>query len=100
MRNDAVQHLACCGLELLSCEAGDAHKQPLTHNDCFGVLMCLAVLLREVADLVHMIQGDIRSRKPVSQTVTTMPSLSRRLMLQWSDRVLTGRSGIADVCTE
>jgi len=41
-------------------------------------------------DLVRMIQGDIDFSKPVSQTVTTKPSLSRRLMLQWFYQVLTG----------
>ncbi|CAL5228284.1 g11389 [Coccomyxa viridis] len=44
----------------------------------------------EVAQLVRMIQGDIDPSKLVTQTVTTLPSLSRQLMLQWSDRVLTG----------
>ena len=47
--------------------------------------MCLAVPLREVADLVRMIQGGDSSSKPVFQTATTMPYLSRRLMLHWSD---------------
>ena len=52
-------------------------------------LMCLGMPLQEVAELVRMIQGDINPSKLVTQTVTTLPSLSRRLMLQWSDRVLT-----------
>ena len=56
-------------------------------NDCG--LMCLGMPLQEVAELVRMIQGDIDPSKLVTQTVTTLPSLSRRLMLQWSDRVLT-----------
>ena len=51
--------------------------------------MCLGMPLQEVAKLVRMIQGDIDPSKLVTQTVTTLPSLSRRLMLQWSDRVLT-----------
>lgn len=53
-------------------------------------LRCSSVHLQEVAQLVQMIQGDIDPSKLVTQTVTTLPSLSRQLMLQWSDRVLTG----------
>jgi hypothetical protein len=48
------------------------------------------VLSQEVAQLVRMIQGDIDPSKLVTQTVSTLPSLSRQLMLQWSDRVLIG----------
>ena len=48
------------------------------------------VLAQEVAQLVRMIQGDIDPSKLVTQTVSTLPSLSRQLMLQWSDRVLIG----------
>ena len=47
-------------------------------------------LSQEVAQLVRMIQGDIDPSKLVTQTVSTLPSLSRQLMLQWSDRVLIG----------
>ena len=50
----------------------------------------LHVLSQEVAQLVRMIQGDIDPSKLVTQTVSTLPSLSRQLMLQWSDRVLIG----------
>ena len=53
-------------------------------------LRCSSAHLQEVAQLVQMIQGDIDPSKLVTQTVTTLPSLSRRLMLQWSDRILTG----------
>lgn len=53
-------------------------------------LMCSHVWLQEVAQLVRMIQGDIDPSKLVAQTVATLPSLSRQLMLQWSDRVLAG----------
>ena len=47
-------------------------------------------LSQEVAQLVRMIQGDIDPSKLVTQTVSKLPSLSRQLMLQWSDRVLIG----------
>ena len=53
-------------------------------------LRCPSVHPQEVAQLVEMIQGDIDPSKLVTQTVTTLPSLSRQLMLQWSDRILTG----------
>ncbi|BDA46770.1 Protein ACTIVITY OF BC1 COMPLEX KINASE 1, chloroplastic [Coccomyxa sp. Obi] len=42
----------------------------------------------EVARLVRLIQGDVNPQKLVSDTVASLPSLSRQLMLQWSDRVL------------
>ena len=38
---------------------------------------------------MRMIQGDIDPSKLVMQTAATLPSLSRQLMLQWSDRVLS-----------
>lgn len=44
--------------------------------------------VQEVARLVQLIQGDINPQKLVSETVARLPSLSRQLMLQWSDRVL------------
>lgn len=46
------------------------------------------VMPQEVAHLVRLIQGDIDPQKLVSQTVASLPAMSRQLMLQWSDRVL------------
>lgn len=44
--------------------------------------------VQEVARLVRLIQGDVDPQKLVQGTVASLPSLSRQLMLQWSDRVL------------
>ena len=66
------------------CEARHAPHTPSSHE------MLRLVYSQEVAQLVRMIQGDINPSKLVTQTVTTLPSLSRQIMLQWSDRVLTG----------
>ena len=37
---------------------------------------------------MQLIQGDINPQRLLSQTVASLPAMSRQLMLQWSDRVL------------
>ena len=55
----------------------------------FGIAESMVLLIvQEVARLVRLIQGDVNPQKLVSDTVASLPSLSRQLMLQWSDRVL------------
>jgi hypothetical protein len=48
----------------------------------------LSAVAQEVSKLVQLIQGDINPQKLVTETVASLPSLSRQLILQWSDSVL------------
>lgn len=45
-------------------------------------------MMKEVQQLVELVRGDIDLPRIASQTLGQLPSLSRQLMLSWSDRVL------------
>ncbi|KAK9804231.1 hypothetical protein WJX72_002551 [[Myrmecia] bisecta] len=45
--------------------------------------------LEEVSHLMRLVQGGINPQKIVRQTLTDLPSISRQMMLNWSDRVLS-----------
>lgn len=45
--------------------------------------------VEEVQQLLQLVQNDINPQKIVQQTLLDLPSLSRQLMLGWSDRVLS-----------
>lgn len=49
-------------------------------------LLCVAV--QEVQDLLKMLQGDLDTNKIVRQTLADLPSLTRQVVLGWSERVL------------
>ena len=42
----------------------------------------------EVARLLSMVQGEVDTRKLVSETAANLPNLARQLVMNWSDRVL------------
>lgn len=44
--------------------------------------------LQEVQDLLRMLQGDIDTTKIVRNTLTELPSLTRQVILGWSERIL------------
>ena len=45
--------------------------------------------MQEIQQLYELIQDDINPQKIVQQTLADLPSLSRQLILGWSDRVLS-----------
>mmetsp|Transcript_18681 Transcript_18681/g.56469 ORF Transcript_18681/g.56469 Transcript_18681/m.56469 type:complete len:672 (-) Transcript_18681:1930-3945(-) len=45
--------------------------------------------LDEVQDLLRLLQGDIDTSKIVRQTLTELPSLTRQVILGWSERILS-----------
>lgn len=42
----------------------------------------------EVARLLAMVQGEVDTRKLVSETALSLPTLARQLVMNWSDRIL------------
>ncbi len=47
------------------------------------------IMVQEIQQLYELIQDDINPQKIVQQTLADLPSLSRQLILGWSDRVLS-----------
>ena len=44
---------------------------------------------QEVANLYALVQNDINPQRIITQTLSDIPSLSRSMLLAWSDRILT-----------
>lgn len=44
--------------------------------------------LQEVQQLLQLVGNDINPQRIVQQTLLDLPSLTRQLMLGWSDRIL------------
>ena len=45
--------------------------------------------MQEVQHLLQLVQDDINPQKIIQATIQDLPSLSRQLLLGWSDRILT-----------
>ena len=43
---------------------------------------------QEVREVLEALQGDIDPQKVLGATLTSLPSISRAAVLQWSDKVL------------
>lgn len=75
---------------------GRAHIVAGFFDSFVGVVMChltdlwrSCVWMQEVQDLLRLLQGDIDTSKIVRQTLTELPSLTRQVILGWSERILS-----------